>query len=1164
MINRRLLELLKNDRKYIWLQLLFGWLSLACHVGLVYVLAYYLDAFYSRGMKINSPVLLLPAAAGVAAVLGAAFFKAKSTLMSHKAGENVKFTLRQAIFDKLLKLSDSRERRGKAAGISALTGEGVEQLEVYYGKFLPQLPAAVIYPLSLFFVIFPANKKGGLVFLIFGLLMPFALFAVRRVAKRLHKRYWGAYSSLSDSFLENLKGMTTLKIYGADGKAAEEMDREAGHFCKTSMKMQNVQLLSVGAMDLLAYGGAAAGMIYTLTQYYSSDISMRAAVMTVMLAMDFFGPLRNLGKYFYTSMNGLAAAGRIFELLDCEEGSNGTASFPEGKYDIEVRDLEFDFDDDTEVLNGVSFDIAYGDMISISGVSGSGKTTLAAIMAGRVKGYKGSIKIGGVELRDIPDEELFRYVTMVGSGAFILKGTVRDNLQMGGEGAGEEEMNLALELLKLNNELGLDDYIAEGGSNLSGGQKQRLALARALLHDTPILIIDEATSNIDMESEERIMAVIRVMSKKKTVLLISHRLSNLKPVAMIYHLKDGVIAEKGTFEELVRDGDEFRELYLTQKALERYAWDDEKEPGWKKELEEPESPKEEQVKEKAGEKAGPAKKYNSALDVILSMLEQVRPLAPVMVLAVIIGFAAYICQIGVGVIAGYGFEHYDSQLRAFLMMGVPRERAVIVLPFSVMKAMVVCACLTAVLGYIEKYVADFTAFKLVALMRHKVFDTMRKLCPAKLENKDKGEVISALTSDTEQLKAFFSHTVSPVVMAIVVSVCALVVMFALYPAAAVVALAGYCVAGIVIPVWNLRKNKENGAELKAAATDMNGLTMEYLDGLDEIVQYGYGGRMAEEMEAGTARLNKLKYELARGEAGTEFFTGLVTGLAPLLLIIFFGVNGRSDLITLMLLMGSFGAVSAVPDISGHLPETVEGARRLLKLIDEKPETDEVEGKRDISFSYGIEAENVSFSYGGVVSVLEDFSAKLPKGSITGIHGRSGSGKSTLLRLIMRFWDAEEGRIKISGAEIADINTKNLREMESYLTQDTFIFRDTIAANIAMGRNDATREEIEEAAGNASIHDFIMSLPDGYETVLGEGSKLLSDGEKQRLGLARAFLHCRDILLLDEPSSNLDAINEGIILKAIKECAGERTVVLVSHRRSTLRVADRIIEMEGES
>ena len=1163
MIKTRLLKLLKDGRKYIYLQVVCNWLSLCCQVGIIYVIARYLREICERHFKIVSILDLRWALLAVILVLIRYLLDRSVVVASYKAGENVKFTLRKEIFKKLLRLSNTGAGKGKEAGISQLISDGVEQLEVYFGKYIPQFIYSLLAPLTLFAVLFPMNARASIVLLICVPLIPLSIVVVQKVAKRLLKRYWGVYASLGDSFLENLKGMTTLKIYGADGIKAGEMDRESETFRKITMKVLTMQLNSTAVMDIMAYGGAAVGIIYTLKDFFAGNIGILPAVMTVLLATEFFLPLRRLGSYFHIAMNGIAASDRMFELLDRPEESGGKAHFPEGSIDIEVRDLEFSYNDETKVLKGISFDLPQGDMISVSGVSGCGKSTLAAIMAGRLKGYKGSIKIGGVELRDIPEEELYRKVTMVGSDGFILKGTIRDNLKMGNPEVGEEELNLALELLKLNREFGLDDIVAEGGSNMSGGQKQRLALARAILHDTPILIIDEATSNIDMESEERIMAVIRVISKKKTVLLISHRLSNLKPVKRVYHLKNGVIAEQGSFEELVRYGREFRGLYLTQKALERYAWDKDKEYGWKKEIEEPESPKEAGTAAEKKEEAKDVSKL-SALEVMLKLLDLVKPLTPVMILAVVLGVTGFICAIAIGAIAGFGIDSYRSQIEVLESVGIPLRLAVPIIPEGLIKALLIVSVLRGVLHYGEQFCNHFIAFKLLAIVRHRVFDALRKLCPAKLDNKDKGEVISTLTSDIEQLEVFFAHTVSPVAIATVVCLCLLAVLFDLCPPAAAVALAGFVIIGIVIPYVNGKRNEKYGAGYRKALREMNGLSLEFMEGLDEVAQYDYGTEMIAEMEQGTAELNALRYELTGGEAFVTSATGLVIELCSILMTVIFCAMGKVNFMTIFLVMGCFGPVAALSALSNFLTQTAECARRVLDLLAEKPQTEEVEGRSEIAFSYGIEADDVSFSYGGIVDVLNHFSAKLPKGGIVGIHGRSGSGKSTLLKLFMRFWDAEEGRIKISGADVRDINTANLRNMESYLTQDTFIFNDTIAANIAMGRPDASREDIEEAARSAALHDFIVSLPDGYDTVLGQGSKLLSGGEKQRLGLARAFLHCKDILLLDEPSSNLDAINEGMILKAIKESSGDRTVVLVSHRRSTLRVADRVIEMEGNA
>ena len=528
----------------------------------------------------------------------------------------------------------------------------------------------------------------------------------------------------------------------------------------------------------------------------------------------------------------------------------------------------------------------------------------------------------------------------------------------------------------------------------------------------------------------------------------------------------------------------------------------------------------------------------------------VKPLLPIMCLAVALGVLGYLCAIFLTILAGYGILHGLSGLGVSGMLAV---------------TLIILAVLRGILHYGEQYCNHFIAFKLLAIIRHKVFAVLRKLCPAKLEGRDKGNLISIITSDIELLEVFYAHTISPIAITVLTSFVMILFIGSCYVPAGVVALFGYLTVGAVIPLWNGKKGATEGMKFRNSFGELNSFILDSLRGLDETIQYEKGEERMRQMAERSKKLGRLQKKLNRQEAAQSSLTNLVILLFSFGMLFFMlwnyqngNVSYDTMLLTTIAMMGSFGPVVALSNLSNNLNQTLASGERVLSLLEEEPRIEEVNGKDSITFENAA-AEHVDFAY-EEEQILKDYSIAFPKGKVIGIHGASGSGKSTLLKLLMRFWDVDNGRVMISGENVKEVNTVDLRNMESYVTQETYLFHDTIANNIAVGKPGASREEIVKVAKKASVHEFIMTLPNGYDTKVGELGDTLSGGEKQRIGIARAFLHDAPSLLLDEPTSNLDSLNEGIILKSLKESRGDKTVVLVSHRKSTMNLADVIVEM----
>ena len=571
MINKRLIGVVSESKKYIAGNVICQWLSLAANIILMFSITTLLARLFERTAETLHLLTMLLIAA--LAILVRFLCTTLSSQMSYLSSKAVKKTLREMIYQKLLRLGVSYQEQVKTSEVVQVAVEGVDQLETYFGAYLPQFFYAILAPLTLFAVLSFISFPAAVVLLICVPLIPVAIVAVQRWAKKRLAKYWGQYTALGDTFLENLQGLTTLKIYLADEFKLAEMIEESEKFRKITMKVLTMQLNSITIMDLIAYGGAALGVILASTQYAAGNLSLSGCLLIILLSADFFLPMRLLGSFFHIAMNGMAASDKIFQLLDMPEPEEKTEEVPEN-CSILCHDLCFSYEPDREILHGVDLSFPMGSFTSIVGESGCGKSTVSAILMGRNQGYSGHVTIGGRELSEVCEASLMRSLTYISHQSYLFKGTVRDNLLMGRPKATDEELWAVLDRVNLSaflkSEQGLDTPLAERASNLSGGQCQRLALARALLHDSAVYLFDEATSNIDIESENDILREIHALSQTKTVILISHRLANVTASDRIYVMENGRIVQSGTHEALLEMGGAYAKLWHAQQSLENY------------------------------------------------------------------------------------------------------------------------------------------------------------------------------------------------------------------------------------------------------------------------------------------------------------------------------------------------------------------------------------------------------------------------------------------------------------------------------------------------------------------------------------------------------------------------------------------------------------------
>ena len=1154
MINVRLLNLLSEAKKFIIYQVLSRWFIFFLRILMTYSVSYLVDLYINKSLSKDH--IMFSLIFTIVSIFCIYFLEKLYIESSARASLGAKTILRKEIYSKLLKLGISYSQNISTSNLVQLSVEGVDQLESFFGQYYPQIFFGFMSTMTSFIAISIFSIKTGIALFLCIPLIPISIIIVQKITKRILGKYWVSYTNLGETFLESLQGLTTLKIYQYDEDKEKEMDAQAELFRINTMKVLVMQLNSISIIDMMTYGGASVGIIFSMNSFYQKQISLGQALFIILLSAEFFLPLRRLGSFFHVAMNGIAATDRIFKFLDLKEEKGKLSQLKkEEQIDIEFKNVNFSYDNKEKLnaLKNINLEIKNNEFIALVGESGSGKSTIAKILSGIIKGYTGNIIIQNKELNTIDEQSLSKEIVVISNDSYIFKGTIKDNLLMAKENATNEEMINIIKKVELNEFLekdGLDTLIEEEGNNISGGQKQKLALARGLLVDAPFYIFDEATSYIDKESESDIIKVIRSLSGHKTIIFISHRLQNVVYCDRIYLLnKNGEIKECGKHEELIKLRGEYYHLYNTQKELENYSTSHKKD---KKIInyENPIRKIDNEIKNKENNLKQKQDDVIEKFSIMCFLFDLSKVLMGIMCIAIILGSLGFLCAIFVSI---KGVES--------IFINISNNN------FSYKKFLIMISIGTGILRYGEQFCNHYIAFRLLALIRHKIFKKLRTLCPAKLENKEKGNLISLITSDIELIEVFYAHTISPVVIAFLVSSFMCLYIGSISFDAGIISLFSYLFIGIGIPIIFTKKVDKISIIYREKTGEINSYILMSLRGLNEILQFLNGEKRLNEIGKKSEELSQLKLEFSKIEQIQKALTSVIVlicsyGIFYLLLINNNNYNLYEIIMPMVCLISSFGPVIALSNLSIGLGQTLACGKRVKNLLEEKPVINEIISGNKIKDD-NISINNVDFSYDSN-DVLKNMNINISKGKLIGILGKSGCGKSTLLKLIMRFWDVNKGEIKFGEDNIKNIDTNELRKYESYLTQYTHLFNETIEQNIKLAKKNASIDEIINAAKKASIHNFIMSLPKKYETKVGELGNRLSSGEKQRIGLARAFLQEPKLLLLDEPTSNLDSLNEGIILKSIieeknGENNNEKTVVIISHRESTLDCVDELIK-----
>lgn len=1287
-----------------------------------------------------------------------------------EAAERVKLALRERLFNKMLAIGPSYSQHISTADVVQSAGEGIEQIQSFFELFLPQLFYAILAPVTLFFIVAPINMPTAVTLLVCAPLIVLIVGMVAMRAARVFKKYWGKYTDLGSVFLDNVQGLETLKTFDADAHAAKKMGEQAEQFRVMTMNVLQIQLRSLTAMDVVAYGGAAAGVGVSIWQYASgAALPLAGVLLIVLLSADFFIPLRQLGSFFHVAMNGMTSTKRIFALLDTPIPAHGMQEMPEfgasdNGVDVCFDDVSFRYvdvntdaaaavsvaadtavtadmetgktgqiggksgvvgagktgmskDDDGSVvaLHGVSFTARRGQVTAIVGPSGSGKSTAVELLSGNLSGYEGCMWLQSgntgnnstqrYQINDLSIESLTREIAIVAAQSHLFAGTLRDNLLMAKPDATESELWQALEAAHISDfvraqsqELGL--AIEQGASNLSGGQKQRIAIARALLREPAVYIFDETTSSVDVESETLILQTIRALANRgKTVIMVTHRMANAADADHVVVFEHGRVSEQGTHAELMRANGTYAKLFHAQQTVENIglrnnathstsashalkASDSAESVTQRAEMglqvsdsaetdnqltkntaqlsDSPES-----VTQRAettsrmsdsaetdaqGAKTGVRMSDSAESDaktiptsrLIARLLKEVGPQRKYMIVACVCGTLGHLAATFLPV---FGIA------AAFAAVGSPVWNLSVP---AALAAMAVCALIRGGMRYAEQFMNHNVAFRLLALFRAKAFAALRRLAPAKLAGKGKGDLIALVTTDVELLEIFFAHTISPVVIAIVTAVVYALALLTLSPPLAATLIIAHLIIGVILPKLFASAVRGIGPELRKESSALDDEMLDDMRGIGEIIRFGQGDARLASIQRRTRSLwvKCVRLSVKNGDfAGfgavlVMLFTAIAAFLAMTLCTAVstaadmseglmwmgsVGSNAPALVAAFVLLASSFGPTLALSALPANLTQTFASARRLFALMDEAPavveqgsERPEYQGMtmRDVTFGYGsgarisgertpngrsehatgmsparpAEAQSSGEQGAGIASqpVLDHVSLDVSRQGILGIQGPSGRGKSTMLKLLMRYWDPDSGTISLSDVPLPQVDAGWRRRVQTMMGQETYLFDGTIRENLAIACNDADFSDsgsnfcsnsssnaggdsadssdsdlahdipdsvLREALAKASALELVDALPNGLDTQVGELGGRLSEGEKQRIGLARMFLRDSDLVLFDEPTSRLDAYNESVILGSINDLAERGSaVVLVSHRDSTMRIADRILRM----
>ncbi|MGD1878031.1 MAG: ABC transporter ATP-binding protein [Kiloniellaceae bacterium] len=1156
----RLWAFTKGVRLRILWAVLIGLTAVGFGVARLALLGWLIGEIFA-GRELASLALPIALIAGVMVLRGT--FEHWRTMLAHETAARVQKKLRRTIYDRIAALGPGTVARRRSGALTLSLINGVEQLEVYFGQFLPQFLVSLLTPLLIFAVVAFIDLPVAAVLLGFALLALFAPALWHKLEARKSGDQQQAYAGFAAEFLDSIQGLATLKAFGQSKARADALEVKAQDLFRRTMWVLATNVLSRGITDSSIACGAAAALALGAFRVEAGSMELSALLIILMLGVEIFRPLRELRNVLHQGMVGMAAAQGIYQILDDKPLVDDAPAVPLSTPlvpSITVEDVHFRYPATRrDVHQGLTFEIKTGERIGLVGTSGGGKSSIVRLLLRFYDPDQGSIRIGGHDLRTLSFDQIRAMSSVVNQDSFLFHGTLEDNIRMGRSDASAADIEAAARAANIHDfvmELseGYQTVIGEKGIKLSGGQRQRVAIARALLRDTPILILDEALSAVDAENEAVIQQALDRLMRGRTTLILAHRLSSVIGCDRILVLDGGRVVESGPHEALMREKGVYARLMAEQVQESRAA------------------DTLEMTSEMPGNKPaaeGAAGLPNGGDKVLTEGIIKAEGLNWMQLVAALMKLAMpWKGRLAATFIFGV--------LRVFAFIAVAALSALVVLdlkngqPYDHwLWALAVVAPLSGLLHWLESWIAHDMAFRLLAEMRIDAFRKLDALAPAYLVRRRTGDLMALATHDIELVEYFFAHTMAPAFVAILVPAVVLIVLGSESPWIAV-ALAPFLLAVGLSPLLLRKRVDRLGSEAREAAGELSAFAVDSVQGLGEIVAFQQETRRGDRLDALSEHQIRLRLpffgNLTLQQSLLEVFTGLggltvvVTGAALV-------GQGSIDPAVLPLLtllaMAAFLPVSEIAQVGRQLADTLGATRRIYALANEPVPVTDGSGVPPSTGAVAVALEQVCFTYPGQNRpALRDISFEIPAGATVALVGTSGAGKTTTAQLLMRFWDPDDGRVTLNGVDLRTYRLDGLRQRIALVAQDTYLFNDTLRSNILIGRPEANDADLAAAVAHASLDDLVASLPDGLDTRVGERGTSLSGGQRQRVAIARAFLKDAPVLILAEATSHLAAVNEQTLRRALDNLQADRTTVVIAHRLSTVRNADMIVVMEA--
>ncbi|MGF1599864.1 MAG: ABC transporter ATP-binding protein [Acidimicrobiales bacterium] len=1179
--------------RIVW-AVMIGLAAVALGVTRLILLGWLIGQVFA-GRPVGSLVTPIVLIAAVMVARGA--FEHWRSMVAHETAARVQKRLRRAIYDRVAALGPGTVARRRSGAITLSLIDGVEQLETYFGQYLPQLLVSLFTPILIFAVVAFIDLPVAVVMLVFALVALVAPATWHRLEVRKAMDQQRAYAGFAAEFLDSIQGLATLKAFGQSTTRAAALEVRAQTLFRETMWVLATNVLSRGITDSSIACGAAAALAVGAYRVDSGAMELSALLIILLLGVEIFRPMRELRTVLHQGMVGMSAAQGIYELLDDKpqvvdaEPADLTAPLtPTVRFD----DVRFRYPGNhNDVHRGLSFELRAGERIGIVGPSGGGKSSIVRLLLRFYDPVEGAVRLGGHDLRELSAAQIRSMISVVNQDTFLFHGTIEDNLRIGRPDATAAEIEAAARAANIHDFVAslphrYETVIGEKGIKLSGGQRQRVAIARALLRDTPILVLDEALSAVDAENEAVIGEALDRLMRGRTTLIIAHRLSSVIDCDTILVLDEGRIVERGSHGALLAAAGTYATL-MAEQATEPTL-----DPTIDPTIGALERPSLEPVVDlNAVDLTAGGVGDDGPSRPVVGIAGPGRPDRPVPAVDAVhvvdaptegiiraegLGWGRLVVELVKLAAAWRGrlvATFVFGVLRVVAFIGVGALSALVVLaikngePYGwLLVALAVVAPLSGVLHWLESWIAHDMAFRLLAEMRIATFRRLDALAPAYLVRRRTGDLMALATRDIELVEYFFAHTIAPAFVAVLVPGAVLAILASQSPWMAL-ALLPFLAAVAVTPVLVRRRVDRLGSEAREAAGELGAFAVDSVQGLGEIVAFQHEGERGDGLDALSDRHIALRLpffrQLTMQQALLEVLTGL-GGLAVVVTGAALVTRGRLDdgvlpLLTL-LAMAAFLPVSEIAQIGRQLADTLGATRRIYALANEPVPVVDGPGAPPPDGPVSLALEGVGFAYPGQNRpALDDVNIEIPAGRVAALVGTSGAGKTTTALLLMRFWDPDRGRITIDGVDLRRHRLDDLRQRIALVAQDTYLFNDSLRANVLIGRPDATDAELEEAIEQASLRDLVNGLPDGVDTVVGERGTTLSGGQRQRVSIARAFLKDAPVLILDEATSHLDAINEQTLRRSLDRLQTDRTTVVIAHRLSTVRNADLIVVLD---